>query len=137
VTGGTRLEAFLARRGVRWRPAGSGSGDLARRHHHGEPTIPARRAKLASGAVKKTVRAPAPDAGGHVVPLTVEHFLASASRRFLPERPDHCVKCGSTFIGHEPAFVHCRYCGKISRIANAPLAAQELFELRSGLRIAS
>ncbi len=37
---------------------------------------------------------------------------------------------------HEPAFVHCRFCGKIARLANASLADQELFEIRSGLRLA-
>ena len=48
-----------------------------------------------------------------------------------------CVKCGSTFVAREPAFVHCRYCGKMARLAGASLLDQELFELRSGLRIAS
>jgi len=46
------------------------------------------------------------------------------------------VKCNSTFIGREPAFIHCFYCGKMARIANASLLAQEEFEMRSGLRIA-
>ena len=49
---------------------------------------------------------------------------------------DRCVKCNSTFIGREPAFIHCFYCGKMARIANASLLAQEEFEMRSGLRIA-
>ena len=66
-----------------------------------------------------------------------EHMLERAARRFLPERPSACVRCGSRFVDHEPAFVHCRYCGAILRIANRSLAAQEEFELRSGLRVAS
>lgn len=76
-------------------------------------------------------------ATAQVLPITVERFLESAARRFPTERPDRCSKCGSTFIKHEPAFVHCRYCGKIARLANASLVDQETFELRSGLRIAS
>ncbi|MBI4638745.1 MAG: hypothetical protein HY727_20600 [Candidatus Rokubacteria bacterium] len=69
--------------------------------------------------------------------LTPERALARASRRFLAERVDRCSKCGSTFLGHEPAFVHCHYCGRMARIKNASLLAQELFELRSGMRLAS
>ncbi|HET7341793.1 MAG TPA: hypothetical protein VFL90_10040 [Methylomirabilota bacterium] len=48
-----------------------------------------------------------------------------------------CHKCGSHFIEIEPAFVHCRYCGSLSRIQGASLLAQEEYELRSGLRLAS
>lgn len=72
-----------------------------------------------------------------VVHVTPERLLEHAAKRFLAERPDRCGKCGSTFIGHEPAFVHCRYCGRTARVASASLAAQELYELRSGLRVAS
>jgi hypothetical protein len=54
----------------------------------------------------------------------------------LAQPIDRCVKCNSTFIGREPAFIHCFYCGKMARIANASLMAQEEFEMRSGLRIA-
>ena len=75
--------------------------------------------------------------GSTIVPLTPERALERAARRFLPERSNACMKCGSTFIDHEPAFVHCRYCGAIARIANRSLLAQEEFELRSGLRVAS
>lgn len=74
--------------------------------------------------------------GARVMRLTPERFLDAAAKRFLRERPDHCGKCGSTFMCHEPAFVHCRLCGKIARLANASLADQELFEIRSGLRLA-
>ncbi len=48
-----------------------------------------------------------------------------------------CVKCGSVFVVREPAFVHCRYCGNMARIPSGSLLEQELFELRSGLRLAS
>lgn len=72
-----------------------------------------------------------------VVLLTPERVLERAARRFLSERTNACTKCGSTFIDHEPAFVHCRYCGCIARIANRSLLEQEEFELRSGLRVAS
>jgi hypothetical protein len=76
---------------------------------------------------------------GRVVPLTItpERHLERASRKFLTDPSDRCVKCGSTFIIHEPAFIHCHYCGNMARIANASLGAQELFELRLGLRLAS
>ena len=80
---------------------------------------------------------PRPVRGTKVVLLTPERALERASRRFLTERTPSCSKCGSTFIDHEPAFVHCRYCGAIMRIANRSLLAQEEFELRSGLRVAS
>ena len=48
-----------------------------------------------------------------------------------------CVKCGSLFIEIEPAFVHCRYCGSLYRIRGTSLLAQEEYEMRSGLRLAS
>ncbi|HXG15497.1 MAG TPA: hypothetical protein VNK50_04570 [Calidithermus sp.] len=51
--------------------------------------------------------------------------------------PRRCRKCGSGFIVHEPAFVHCRYCGAMTRRPHGSLPAQEEFELRSGLRLAS
>ena len=78
-----------------------------------------------------------PGRGSKVVLLTPERVLQRASRRFLAERTAACVKCGSIFVDHEPAFVHCRYCGCIARIANRSLLEQEEFELRSGLRVAS
>jgi hypothetical protein len=78
-----------------------------------------------------------PARGTKVVLLTPERMLQRASRRFLTERTTACVKCGSVFVDHEPAFVHCRYCGCIARIANRSLLEQEEFELRSGLRVAS
>lgn len=74
--------------------------------------------------------------GARVIPLEPERFLKAAAKQFVSERPDRCSKCGSTFMYHEPAFVHCRYCGKLARVANASLVEQELFEIRSGLRLA-
>jgi hypothetical protein len=76
--------------------------------------------------------------GARVVSLLdPEVVLERAAKRFLPQPLDRCVKCHSTFIGHEPAFIHCYYCGKMARIANASLLLQEEFEMRSGMRAAS
>jgi hypothetical protein len=72
-----------------------------------------------------------------VITLTAEHTLQRAAKRFLPGPQARCPKCDSTYVGREPAFIHCRLCGKLARIADAPLELQELWELRSGLRIAS
>jgi len=68
--------------------------------------------------------------------LEPDLVLERAARRFLPQPIDRCVKCNSTFVGREPAFIHCFYCGKMARIASGSLLAQEEFEMRSGLRIA-
>ena len=72
-----------------------------------------------------------------VIRLAPEHALRRAAKRFLAEPGDSCPKCESTFVRREPAFIHCRLCGKLARIADAPLELQELWEIRSGLRIAS
>jgi hypothetical protein len=50
---------------------------------------------------------------------------------------NRCAKCRSTFVMREPAFLHCYYCGAMTRIPSGSLLEQELFELRSGLRLAS
>ena len=71
---------------------------------------------------------------------TVEDHQARAKIVRLPRRlVDRvgCAKCGSLFIEIEPAFVHCRYCGSLSRIRGTSLLAQEEYEMRSGLRLAS
>jgi hypothetical protein len=86
--------------------------------------------------MKNVVRAAPANGGARVTRLTPDRFLDAAAKRFVGERPDRCTKCGSTFMCHEPAFVHCRYCGKMARVANASLVDQELFEIRSGLRVA-
>jgi hypothetical protein len=72
-----------------------------------------------------------------VIRLTPEHTLRRAAKRFLAEPGNNCPKCASTFVRREPAFIHCRFCGNLARIANASLVDQELYELRSGLRLAS
>ena len=70
----------------------------------------------------------------------VERHQARAKIVRLPRRAVErvgCMKCGSLFIEIEPAFVHCRYCGSLSRIRGTSLLAQEEYEMRSGLRLAS
>ena len=81
-------------------------------------------------------------AAGHESPRVVR--LASRLRprvrsaeQAVDDRVLRCAKCGSTFVEREPAFLHCRYCGTLARIPKASLADQELYEIRSGLRIAS
>ena len=97
------------------------------------------RAAKAEHTAAKAAAAGLPRQRGRVVPLAItpERGLERAARRFLQGPGNACDKCGSTFIVREPAFVHCHYCGKMARIANASLGAQELFELRLGLRLAS
>ena len=76
---------------------------------------------------------------GRVLALTITpaRALARAEKRFLSQPTDQCVRCGSRFVSLEPMFVHCHYCGRMMRIAGASVLAQELFELRAGLRLAS
>jgi hypothetical protein len=96
-----------------------------------------------AGARKKPIVKPEPPSappakGGRVVSLLdPDVVLERTAKRFLAHPTDRCVKCHSTFIGREPAFIHCYYCGKMARIANAPLLLQEEFEMRSGMRVAS
>lgn len=100
-----------------------------------------------AAAKKKPLPEPAPAPPAPVVSargtarvvslLDPDVVLERATRRFLAQPLDRCVKCHSTFVGREPAFIHCYYCGKMARIANAPLLLQEEFEMRSGLRVAS
>ena len=84
----------------------------------------------------KRCPAPGPLPGPRVIPFTPERMLAHAARRFVDATATRCSKCDSTFVMREPAFLHCYYCGKMARIANASLLVQEEFEMRSGLRIA-
>jgi hypothetical protein len=90
--------------------------------------------KLAKAKKAKAKALPAP---ATVIRLTADHTLQRAAKRFVAGSPTRCPKCDSTYIGREPAFIHCRLCGKLARIVDAPLELQELWELRSGLRIAS
>ena len=62
---------------------------------------------------------------------------ARGGRNGRAHDPSRCHKCDSTYIVREPAFVHCRYCGAMNRIQSGSLLAQEEFEMRSGLRLAS
>jgi hypothetical protein len=72
-----------------------------------------------------------------IVRLVPRRLLERVSRGPGSQSPGGCIKCGSFFIEIEPAFVHCRYCGNLARIRGASLLAQEEYELRSGLRLAS
>ena len=104
---------------------------------------PGRAVARLRNAVASPAPASAPAPAGDARPparvvslMDPELMLERAARRFLPQAVDRCVKCNSTFVGREPAFIHCYYCGKMARIANASLHLQEEFEMRSGFRIA-
>jgi|GraSoiStandDraft_16_1057320.scaffolds.fasta_scaffold3623585_2 hypothetical protein len=58
-------------------------------------------------------------------------------RPLLAPDADRCPKCDSGFVTREPAFLHCRFCGNMARIASGSLLDQELYERRAGLRLAS
>jgi hypothetical protein len=94
---------------------------------------PAPKDALVEAARRSTASAP----GSRVVELMGRRALLAAARQLLRCHTDRCTKCGSTFVTHEPAFVHCHYCGRMHRVANASLLEQELFEIRMGLRLAS
>ena len=54
-----------------------------------------------------------PKGGARVVSLLdPDIVLERAAKRFLPQPLDRCVKCHSTFICHEPAFIHCYYAAR-------------------------
>ena len=74
---------------------------------------------------------------GRVIHLLPPAVRAAMACKHVDTPGDRCGKCGSTFIAYEPAFVHWYCCGNLARVAGASLLAQELFELRSGLRLAS
>jgi len=74
---------------------------------------------------------------GRVVRLLPRAVRDAMALKHVDVPGDRCGKCASTFIAYEPAFVHCYYCGNLARIAGASLLAQELFERRAGLRLAS
>jgi ribosomal protein S27AE len=61
----------------------------------------------------------------------------SATKSVVARDADRCPKCKSVFIEHEPAFLHCKYCGNMARIVDGSLMDQDLHERRSGLKIAS
>ena len=72
-----------------------------------------------------------------IVRLVPRHLLERVVRAQAGHGSHGCHKCGSLFVEIEPAFVHCRYCGSLSRIRGASLLAQEEWEMRSGMRLAS
>jgi hypothetical protein len=76
---------------------------------------------------------PAPN-GARVIELDQARTPDRRAKTPLTERVSRCTKCTSTFIEHEPAFVHCRYCGNMMRVAGAGVMEQDTFELRNGLR---
>jgi len=99
-------------------------------------TNPTGRKRKAAPAARKS------RAGEQLEPHEVQAKIVKLTPRRLLERVNRangggCIKCGSQFIEVEPAFVHCRYCGNMSRIRGASLLAQEEWELRSGMRLAS
>ena len=100
-------------------------------------TIPtSRKCKAVPAARKTRAREQA------LEPHELQAKIVKLTPRGLLERVNRatgggCIKCGSHFIEVEPAFVHCRYCGNMSRIRGASLLAQEEWELRSGMRLAS
>lgn len=63
-------------------------------------------------------------------------FPRGWARAAAPAGAPRCGKCGSAFVVREPAFLHCLYCGALARIPGGSLLEQELFEIRSGLRLA-
>lgn len=72
-----------------------------------------------------------------IVRLVPRRLLERVVRGQAGEAGGGCHKCGSLFVEIEPAFIHCRYCGSLSRIHGASLLAQEEWEQRSGMRLAS
>jgi hypothetical protein len=65
-----------------------------------------------------------------IVRLVPRRLQERAARAASGQSAGGCVEI-------EPAFIHCRYCGSLSRIRGASLLAQEEYEMRSGLRLAS
>jgi hypothetical protein len=97
------------------------------------------KARTRSAVVKKArKRAPEPhEPHARIVRFVPRRLLERVARAQAGEGGSGCHKCGSLFVEIEPAFVHCRYCGSLSRIRGASLLAQEEWETRSGMRLAS
>ena len=75
-----------------------------------------------------------PRTGARVIELVHARPAERRAKPAPPERVTRCTKCTSTFIEHEPAFVHCKYCGNMMKVDNAMLMEQDTHEMRSGLR---
>ena len=99
-------------------------------------TPTARQRKTATKAVPAPAREPY-EVQAKIVRFVPRRLLERAVRSQAGENTGGCHKCGSRFLEIEPMFVHCRYCGSMARLPAGSLADQELFELRSGLRLAS
>ncbi len=98
-------------------------------------TPTARKQKIAAKPSRR--RAPESPAQAKIVRLVPRRLLERVVRGRAGESSGGCHKCGSLFVEIEPAFIHCRYCGSLSRIHGASLLAQEEWEQRSGMRLAS
>lgn len=83
----------------------------------------------------RTLAGPGASGRDKVVALVTRPSLEA--RASAAVEANRCAKCRSTFVMREPAFLHCFYCGAMTRIPTGSLLEQELFELRSGLRLAS
>ncbi len=99
-------------------------------------TPTARKRKAATKAAPAYAREPY-EVQAKIVRFVPRRLLERAVRAQAGEGNGGCHKCGSRFLEIEPMFVHCRYCGSLSRIRGASLLAQEEWEMRSGMRLAS
>lgn len=95
-----------------------------------------RKGKTTARTPRKRAARPGP-VHAKIVRLVPRRLLERVVRGQAGEGNGGCHKCGSLFVEIEPAFIHCRYCGSLSRIHGASLLAQEEWEQRSGMRLAS
>jgi hypothetical protein len=72
--------------------------------------------------------------GARVIDLLPARGADRRWKTVVDKRVSACTKCSSTFVQHEPAFVHCRFCGNMMRVAGAAVMEQDTYEMRSGLR---
>lgn len=99
-------------------------------------TPTARKRKTAEKATRTRAAEPH-EVQAKIVRLVPRLLLERVARAQAGGSGGGCHKCGSLFVEIEPAFIHCRYCGSLSRIRGASLLAQEEWEMRSGMRLAS
>jgi hypothetical protein len=100
-------------------------------------TTPTVRKSKASATPRRRRASERAAAHAKIVRLVPRRLVERVARALAGQPGGGCVKCGSLYIEIEPAFIHCRYCGSLSRIRGASLLAQEEYEMRSGLRLAS